>query len=175
MWSFFTDTAQRSFPSNFRLSYCVWTLPSSRVWDCRLWRRNTTRPNNRPYLSAAPQLVECLRFLKEITSRAADQQPHIYAHPLTNRLTDWLSVWAGGWNDKLPFSQRQEQQDSRPLPSPTSWLAAWLQGWMDNYECRLLPALGFYLMALECLSSNWNSIAIKQTKCGIQWYVRLII
>lgn len=150
------DTAQQSLPSNFRL-LCLLLLLFEGFLQPGLRLKALKKTDNKAEQASLP-VSSCsdtwmFEILKEIRSRAADQQPHIYAHPLTNRLTDWLTdcLYEQRAGVKLPFSQRQEQQDPRPLPSPTSWLAAWLQGWMDgwmdNYECCLLPAQGFFLLA----------------------------
>lgn len=112
----------------------LWTLPSSWVWDLR--RRKTARPSTSPYLSAAPQLVEFVKSWRRYEpSRATDQQPHIYAHPLTNCLTGCVSVCqsvgAGGRNDKLPSARGRNSRIQGHSPhQPADLLPGCRDGWL---------------------------------------------
>lgn len=151
VWSFFPDMAQQSLLSNFRLSYCV---------CCELFppaeseTLGEERQQGRAQVLTSQQLLSWLNLWDP---EGDTNHPEQLTSSPTSTPTHWPTVWLAvclsvcrsrGPEWQTTISQRQEQQDSRPLPSPTSWLAAWLQGWMDDCERCLLPARGFYLMAL---------------------------
>lgn len=69
-------------------------------------------------------------------SRAADQQPCIYAH----QPTEWLSDWGGGWMTDY-HSAGGSRTESHSPHRPADSLPGWRDGWMTS------------LMALPCLLS----------------------
>lgn len=92
-------------------------------------------------------------------SRAADQQPCIYIHQLTDWVGGWITGWLGDW---LPFSWRQQSRKShsphwltRPADWLADWLTGWLEGWMDDYSLMALPLSSWWTCWLNSWLNNW--------------------